>query len=394
MSCNAGPSTVEDGLIFYYDEANTEKSWKGAPTTNVVDVNLNNWSKDNTATVTDTGRLLEGRPIYSVTFPSGTLPRIRYDFSYAINETFTTSINYRFVSGQASGEAMPALYLRETGFGTSYASATFTTDTDWHYTSLSYEFLAAGTGSCMMLLYRADSGTAVDVVMEFSIAQCEKQSFATPFVDGTRSDTQALNDLTNNSTITAGSAIVYNSDNTYEHVGSDDNSAISIPLSTSFNKLTGSINMWIYPNAYASSNGLFVNRDSSVANSSDYVWLGSWSSGATLYLRFGDGAGTNDLTISSWSTVAPINTWTNVCVTWASAGTSQIFINGELNTSRSIGTLPGTSPSADGRIGLGAASSSTGSWDGKISPTAIYNRVLTNNEIKQNFEALRSRFGI
>jgi len=235
---------------------------------------------------------------------------------------------------------------------------------------------------------------SADTVVHIWDFQLENKTDPTPYVSYQRTTTQALVDLTNNSTITTGSAIVYNSDNTYEHVASDDNSTLSIPLSTSFNKLTGSINMWIYPHLYSSSNGLFVNRDSSVANSSDYVWLGSWGGGTTLYLRFGDGAGTNDLTISSWSTVAPINTWTNICITWASAGTSQIFINGEFNTSRSIGTLPGTNPSADGRIGLGAASSSTGSWDGKISPTAIYNRVLTNNEVKQNFEALRSRFGI
>ena len=34
MSCHAGPDIVENGLVFCYDMNNTQKSWRGKPTTN------------------------------------------------------------------------------------------------------------------------------------------------------------------------------------------------------------------------------------------------------------------------------------------------------------------------------------------------------------------------
>lgn len=36
MSTHSGPNNSEDGLVFYYDMANTQKSWRGKPTTNFI----------------------------------------------------------------------------------------------------------------------------------------------------------------------------------------------------------------------------------------------------------------------------------------------------------------------------------------------------------------------
>ena len=35
MGLAHSPSIVTDGLVFYYDQANTKKSWKGAPSDNI-----------------------------------------------------------------------------------------------------------------------------------------------------------------------------------------------------------------------------------------------------------------------------------------------------------------------------------------------------------------------
>jgi hypothetical protein len=56
------------------------------------------------------------------------------------------------------------------------------------------------------------------------------------------------------------------------------------------------------------------------------------------------------------------------------------------------GTL--TNNTNDLTIGRGDVSDIAEYWDGNISNVQIYNRALTAQEIKQNFEALRGRFGI
>jgi len=368
MGTSYSPSTVTDGLIFYYDEANLKKSWKGEPTTNlaVTSGSVTDWTIANLVASVTRGTITPDKK-YSITSTTGGDFRMNFNLSNLVDtETYTLSFKYKIISGGPTFEiadwcdTTATKTTTDLGDGVFYHSGTGTRAT---YTS-TYRFM--------------DLTMSADTVVQ-------------------RTTTQALVDLTNNSTITTGSDITYNSDNTYEHVAGDNDSTLSVPLSTSFNKLTGSINMWIYPHVYSGSNGLFVNRDSSVVNALDWFWIGSYGSGATFYFRLGDGVAccANDLTISSWSTVAPINTWTNVCVTWASAGLSQIFVNGVLHNSRSIIAIPSTNPTATGRIGLGHTSGgTTAAWDGKISPTAIYNRVLTNNEVKQNFETLRSRFGV
>jgi hypothetical protein len=70
-------------------------------------------------------------------------------------------------------------------------------------------------------------------------------------------------------------------------------------------------------------------------------------------------------------------------------------VNGNLIASRTITAIPNTNPSATGRIGLGHdGGSGTGSWNGAISNFSIFNRALSENEVKQNFNAIRGRVGI
>jgi hypothetical protein len=220
--------------------------------------------------------------------------------------------------------------------------------------------------------------------------------YPSTFVNGTRSTTQAILDLKNNTTITTNTDVSYRNDGTFEFLPSNSNSTLSIPLSTSLNKLTGTISAWVYPRGYSGSNGIFVNRENSTSNALDWLWIGSWSSGSIFYFRLGNGSDccSQDLTISSWSTVCPVNTWSNVTVTWQSGSFSRIYVNGNLIASRTITSIPNTNPSTTGRVGLGHASGDTGSWNGAIANFSIFNRALSDSEVRENFNALRGRFGI
>jgi hypothetical protein len=214
-----------------------------------------------------------------------------------------------------------------------------------------------------------------------------------PDTNTTRSNTQALVDLTNRSTNTTNN-LSYNSDGTFNFIGGDATSTITVPLSTAFNKLTGTIGMWVNPSSYSGSNGLFVNRDVNTANAVDWFWIGSWDSGSVFYFRLGNGSDccSNDIALGSWTSFCPTNTWTYVTCSWTSAGTSRVYTNGILRGSRNISAIPATNPAATGRIGLGHES--PGSWNGKIAVAQIYNRQLTDSEILSNFNSMRGRFNV
>ena len=62
------------------------------------------------------------------------------------------------------------------------------------------------------------------------------------------------------------------------------------------------------------------------------------------------------------------------------------------------GTTTGTLTTSTGGMSIGAYGGYTGSrgyfYNGDQSIAKVYNRVLTPNEVKQNFNAIRGRYGI
>lgn len=164
---------------------------------------------------------------------------------------------------------------------------------------------------------------------------------------------------------------------------------------TNFSKLTGTIEFWANPTTWSDSNGLFVNRADTGANAVDWLWLGPYGGGSTLYFRLGDGSTccNNDTTVSSWSSVHPTGRWGHYIASWNSGGTAAIYFNGALLTSRSISSIPNTNPSSTGQIGIGHGSGNS-RWLGYIAVAKIYNRQLSASEVRQNYDATKSRFGL
>ena len=99
---------------------------------------------------------------------------------------------------------------------------------------------------------------------------------------------------------------------------------------------------------------------------------------------------------NTMNTTAAVSTgiWTHIVGTHDAPNTnSYIYINGELSATdaSSIGNLGGTS--IDLTVGYDDYSNRY-AFDGNISNVRIYNRALSDAEIKQNFNAQRSRFGV
>jgi hypothetical protein len=85
--------------------------------------------------------------------------------------------------------------------------------------------------------------------------------------------------------------------------------------------------------------------------------------------------------------------WTNLTIT-ISAGVASLYVNGDFTFSRTdtsvnlTGVLPLAAYIFQDSLDLGLLRSTT------ISSCVIYNRALTAQEIEQNFEATRGRYGI
>jgi hypothetical protein len=404
MALAHSPGVVTNGLSFYYDMSNTQKSFKGQPTTNQFLVP----TPDASGYVTFAAQGTTGfQRIYAGTYGGYTIQPTDIVYKYVLGATgchyhgqtqsvpsgtvVTFSFDY-YVDPSSTGYPQTNYLANMEGVAPSNATDPTPTITGvWKRAVMTAT--ASSTGSANFLMYPGACGDrlALSGFILYKNPQVEYNSFATPFTTGTRTTSNNLVDLTGRSTPTAG-ALTYASDNTfsYDYAAA---SYVSVPLATAFNKIEGTINLWVYPTRYNGGNGYFVNREDATANAVDWLWIGPYSD--TFYFRIGDGSAccSNDLSIGSYSTVVPLNTWTNMTFTWRSGGTSEIYKNGVLYTSRAISTIPSTSPAANGRFGLGHSNLDS-YYSGKMPVAQIYNRQLTAREILQNFNALRGRYGI
>jgi len=83
------------------------------------------------------------------------------------------------------------------------------------------------------------------------------------------------------------------------------------------------------------------------------------------------------------------NTWYHAVGTY-DGSTQLLYVNGELVATGTSQILATTESTAQ----IGRQVNASQYWPGQIAKAAIYNRALSATEIKQNFNALRGRFGI
>ena len=92
------------------------------------------------------------------------------------------------------------------------------------------------------------------------------------------------------------------------------------------------------------------------------------------------------------------NTWYNLTVSHTSGSTPNVYRNGVLSTAHTFTEGNGTRALGTNlnlvSINADIPRGTIGSFNGRISSIQAYNRALTEQEIQQNFNALRGRFGI
>lgn len=414
MGISYGPSIATSGLIFHYDMGNTSKSFKGKPTTNYnpdpffSDIPTHwdyfGFGDTNTiATSTDYLPAIGSGVIAKMTVDTGQTAAtlVHRDPSGWGNLTNGDQVTVSFyVRGVANsvgklvhihGFANSAGGAISTGTDNSFNGVNIGTLTsEWKRYSHTFTWTDAVNNSYTDQFYgyvRVEGLSAGDVFYA-SNPQTEKNSFATPFVDGTRSNTQAIVDLTGNRTVTA-TSLDYNNNNTFQFDGTNDYVSIS-PIFNPYNS-SYTLEAWIKRDA--------TGRTDGIMSDPQYNWLMFWvTPGNKLVWQHGyyDPGETR----TSLTSATDISTdWTHVVVSFENGVGAKLYVNGKLDATGTNGNPFGLTGSRGvrfiGTIYNDVPGGTNGiEFDGKISIARMYSKALAEAEVAQNFNASRARFGI
>ena len=369
MSVYAGPEVTDNGLVFSYDMGNTDKSWKGAPSTNLLWANLSSSAIDIESHSTKT--VISNNEVKFVNDGTGSSTIRLY-----VNDGL-------LVNGASYGVS---LYVKDV-IGTVYFDWCDTNPTGGvNSLSTSGRLYGIGTRNTYNSTYRfLDVYLPATTTVTISNAQVDSISTVTPFITPmtTRTNTQALLDPIGKNTITA-TSLTYASNNTFSFNGTSDYITPSNITDAMLNSDSWSLSCWI---KFTTVNTGFDNTIASHGVPPAY--------GGALHLVERSGYLYFGLYGYDLNGARPVSAgiWYNVVFTYNyTSRLKTTYINGSYDNSyaHTVGYI-GTG----GNFKLGRAwESSIYYLNASMPSVQFYTKELSTTEVKQNFNALRGRFGI
>jgi hypothetical protein len=201
-----------------------------------------------------------------------------------------------------------------------------------------------------------------------------------PAVGTTRTSTQVFTDPLGTNTFTANN-LTYASDGTIGFNGSS--SVITSPNNTALDTQTPTVEVWVKTNSL-NQNGFWFEKGT--VNSQYSLF----QEGGVIQWR--QRLADTTLTNLSTTTASFMNTssWFQVVGTYTS-GSRVLYINGvQVNSDGQGGTL---ATNANGMT-VGSYNSGAYFYNGNIGIVRVYTRALSANEVMQNFNATRGRYGV
>jgi hypothetical protein len=411
MGAAAGPDIVEDGLVFMFDMSNTKKSWKGRPTTNLVN-NAKNFSGTNYGFYVqwkDTTLEREYLPKYKTPIGKGAtlitesqtygwqaLSRMGGGgfgndsislFVYPLTDNMTMQcgmlgsgsrciFDFSTMTANDNGNTFNGFIRKVNGYN------------NWYRIGTNIGGRSGGwVGSIGFKTRIQISASSLPQSAIVTGLQYEYNPYPTQFIEAkqSRNNNNSITDLTNKTTPIIEN-ITFLKDNSFEFNGTDD--YIRIPYNINdFNNSDHTI--------------LCLLKCSDILTSSNSDRL----------TPFKDGNSTNSWNPGLWFHGTIIRAHTNgsyVDAYWnqdtewhvigqryiSSSNSLEIILDGVHleNFNENNSYSPG---SANGQLFIGnPVTTATSYFKGKIQYVQGYNRALSDAEIKQNFEATRSRYGI
>ena len=399
MATDGGPNIERDGLVFGMDTgygvANNSTStrfYKGKPTVNYVPGTYGyGMYAYASGPVDDTAQNENGQVVpvkrYTIYQASNTArAAIRPDtnttdyhtfsFKWKYNGTTTTSPSISVSAAKGNPEG------GENNNGFEYQTGdTISIGKNWYLSTYTFKFSSNPTGKCI-LTFGINTGSNQSYLGEtFDIyeAQFELKDRVTPFVNGTRSSTQSLIDLTKSANIDVSNVSF---DSTGQPIYDGTNDYIDIINYTQHQRSTGTIEAVVKLGTISGNRYIFGAG-------------GTFTYGATRALRVNSGywgivtygSGTED-----WGTGVAASTtdWQHVAFGWDGT-TVYFYINGVRSSTTRSGLV--TPLGTTLRIGMPPWSVGSAS-DGQIAVIKHYSTVLTESEIKQNYNAYKNRFNL
>jgi len=405
-----GTHIVNDSLIFYYDMNNKQRSFKGKPTTNLFAGSVNDysgWDVNNTdhtyydpspevkffekttstvAFYTFKDSTLDGTSQYTQSIYVKPVEREYLQIAPSDGFPISQYANY-YLNGEGSitgtGSAKATITLIKFGRYSGWYRCTYTETSNSSFGRMIYAIVNSSAATRL----ESYSGTIGSGLLILD-PQLEVNSFATPFVDGTRSDTQSLVDLKGGHEITV-KDLTYPNDNRGFNFSSTtsrlDIEASALSAQASSGNWT--IEMWLKRTALSGGIEAFLQTGSG----NNFLW----------YFRLDTGTVELENTARvTWSFTPTTGVYYHFVAT-GTGGTVEVFINGV-----SLGTNAATTTFsiayANGicvgqELDSNAATPSVDPnqrFQGEIPLVRFYDRVLADAEVRQNFIAQRKQFGL
>lgn len=406
MALSHSPNTISDGLVFYCDAYNA-KSWKGEPVVNQF-ICPNPYDSNNNVSFAVQGSGIFQR-VYSGTYGGYTIKPTDVVYRYNLGspgchyhgntaaiqagQYVCYSVDY-YVSPDAANFPTDGTLIVLENYGGALGGGTgvggIGVKGAWQRIQGSVGPTSA-PGSQAMFLYPGGCSSSFMASSGFILMKNPMFEFRSnvkynTFVNGTRSNTQSLLDLTSNNTITANS-LTYNSDGAFSFNGSSN--YMSAPLSIGADPIV-TINQWI--------------RRTADFNNAGYWGLGGGAAnnGINGYTSVQNKIGWDLWGQTTFHTGQdyPLNQWVNVC--WVktaptfTTSTLKVYINGvEYPLTTTIRNNSSVVNITSG-ITVGRLTTAVSAYHapGDVSTTQVYNRALSATEIQQNYNALKGRYSL
>lgn len=393
MAISGGPDIVEDGLVLHLDAAEP-LCFKGEPTTNLMPYSNGvagrvNWPNGAyTHSIETTGEFAGWEKIVATTTGStpDTVMRVG-DVSCLANTEYTATMEFyspyntlKFNVGGSYGNWNGIRIGNSNRYYVTFTKNSTTGNQGWWLKTTSY----------------TPANTAItNGVIYYRRAQFEQRGYYTNFVEGTRGSTVAtgggLLDLTNNGNngtinrTSVPSAAFYSSNNGGYFSFDSGNDYINCGNDSSLSFGSGNFNLslWIKTSSTSGSDWMGV-----IAKYSGGTGIWIQLNPSNRYVGFG-WTGSNYMT--STTSVAS-GTWRYISCQRTSSTGGEIYVDGNLVMISS--SLPTQSSDTSVQWDIGRINLSGRYFNGNISQASIYNRELTPQQILQNYNATKGRFGL
>ena len=386
MGVYGGPNIADEGLVFFYDTGNG-KSYKGEPTTNLATLDLSNtsvWYSEGGTKVLQS-ETLDGYPVYQFRSSGSAIYVSPIAFNQLTATTNDVTLSAYFKNTGSSAQTVNVFLAND--FGTDSNgdpnNRSIPADRKWYRESWT-RYAAASTYN--QVEFRTFSDTLL-----ISKPQVEYKKHVTPPVEGTRSVTEGLSDLVQATSFDL-TDTSYTSAAELTFDGTDDEMTIaySDAVNTNFFTVECVAKLATADNTHKT----VICRNSDVYGS----YTNGWHIGT---LRNGLGDFNNDWRVMFYgdSGYADLSD-----VAGAADGNYHHIVAGCDGTNVFLyvdGVLAGSTAKPAGNlytsnIDIHIARNRTGNdhWDGDIPLVKFYNKALTSTEILNNFNGIKSRFGI